>query len=70
MERGARRATVHGVTESDMTEQLTLSHNLGISPSRYAEWLLDSQEDLRVLSLFLSLPSFFSGTVENMKKFK
>ena len=25
MDRGARQATVHGVTESDMTERLTLS---------------------------------------------
>ena len=30
MDRGARRATVHGVTESDMTERLNSSSNGGL----------------------------------------
>ena len=55
-----RGATVHRVGESEMTEQLTLSHNLGISPSGYVEWLLDSQEDLRALS-FSHFPLSFLG---------
>ena len=39
MDRGAGRATVHGVTELDTTEQLTLSLSLDID-ARYAVILL------------------------------